>query len=125
MKKILILDNDPFNADNIKELLDFEDVKTLAVYTIEQLKQRILAFAPHVMVLNIKLKKCDGSALCRSLKTSQLHSKIKIILISTQNTILKNEMLIGCFDDFLEKPFTAEELIEKVFNILHPILGAA
>ncbi|TKC06693.1 response regulator [Pedobacter polaris] len=118
MKKILIMDNDPDNADAIKEVLDFEDMKALAVYKIEQLDQKIIAYAPDLLIMSIPLKNSDGSALCFRLKNSPDHSDIKIILISTQYNILSDEKLIGCFDDFLEKPFATEELIEKVKSCL-------
>jgi CheY-like chemotaxis protein len=126
MKKILIMDNDPDNADAIKELLDFEDVQTLAVYQIEQLHQKILEYGPDLLIMSIPLKNSNGSALCRRLKNSDEHRHITIILISTQYNILKHEKLTGCFDDFLQKPFTAEELVEKVLSAIHhPIPGAA
>ena len=119
------MDNDPANADAIKEVLDFERVTTMAVYKIEELDKQIAKFAPDLLVMSISLKNSDGSALCRRLKNSEDHSHIRIILLSTQYNVLKDERLIGCFDDFLEKPFTAEELVEKVLQSLHPVPGAA
>ena len=119
------MDNDPSNADAIKEVLDFEQFTTMAVYKIEELDSQIGKFGPDLLVMSIPLKNSDGSALCRRLKNSESHRHISIILLSTQYSILKDERLIGCFDDFLEKPFTAEELVEKVLHILHPVPGAA
>lgn len=112
------MDNDPNNADAIKELLDFEDLHTVAIYDIEVLSEKILEFAPDLLIMSIPLRNRDGSALCVTLKNSPDHNHIKIILISTQYNILKDEKLVGCFDGFLEKPFDIQELIEMVETCL-------
>ncbi|MFI5452262.1 response regulator [Pedobacter sp. UC225_61] len=89
------MDNDPSNADAIKELLDFEEVITMVVYKIEELDKEIGRFAPDLLVMSIPLKNSDGSALCRRLKNSEDHCHIGIILLSTQYNVLKDEKLIG------------------------------
>ena len=119
------MDNDHANADAIQEVLNFEKVETRVVYQIEQLELRMSAYLPDLLIMSIPLKNSDGSALCSRLKNSDEHRLMGIILISTQYDILQDERLIGCFDDFLEKPFTAEQLVEKVLQILHPVPGAA
>src|SRR3989339_813162 len=77
--------------------------------------KKIVEFKPDLLILDIRLPGMDGFEVLKQLKKE----KMKIIVITAFPTKLIREKIITAgADGYLIKPFTAEELKQKVENLL-------
>ena len=115
--KILIID------DDIDALKILQKILTKENYEVEILSQwhdsftLVKTFHPQVILLDILLFGIDGRHISKQLKSNEQTRNIPIILITANPDIAKNIGTSGA-DDFLEKPFTKEELISKIEKLV-------
>lgn len=117
MAKILVLENDPGNANVIHlELTDqAHDVKTIIDASL--LEKTIDQFHPELIVMDILLNHCDGRILCAGLKRSVKTAHIPILLITA---MLESQIyaLPILADKVMLKPFDYEVLADNVNSLL-------
>lgn len=115
MRKVLVVEDDPIILEHIAEILEFENFEVICAengklglkYAHEQL--------PDLIISDIMMPFLDGHQLLESLQTNPATQTIPFIFLtalSDQNS-LRRGMLAGA-DDYLTKPFTADELLECV-----------
>ena len=115
--KILYVEDEPFLAKIVKESLESRDFK---VIWIEDGKEAIPAFERHqpdICVLDVMLPHVDGFQIGTGIR--RLSPKIPIIFLTAKNQtqdVLKGFESGG--NDYLRKPFSMEELIVRVQNLL-------
>ncbi len=74
---------------------------------------------PELIISDIMMPKLDGIQLCQSLKSDTRTSHIPIILLTARVTLNdKIEGLQTGADDYIMKPFEAEELKARIKNLL-------
>ena len=74
---------------------------------------------PDLIISDIMMPKVDGIKLCQTLKTDSRTSHIPIILLTAKSTLNdKIEGLQTGADDYIMKPFEAEELKARIKNLL-------
>lgn len=80
---------------------------------------KVRQFHPHVIVLDIKLPDLDGREVCKQLRADADFSDVKMIAVSGYLTDaeIKDLDVVG-FDTFLAKPFSSEDLIARVSELL-------
>src|SRR3989339_475887 len=119
--------------NNIKKILIVDDDKSILKYISIVIKKyfnnieieletegflagkKIVEFKPDLLILDIRLPGMDGFEVLKQLKKE----KMKIIVITAFPTKLIREKIITAgADGYLIKPFTAEELKQKVENLL-------
>lgn len=86
---------------------------------------KLLLFRPHCLILDVLLPDISGYALCRQLRQNPRTQQLPLILISSKNAAL--DMSYGLrqgADRYLSKPFTAEALIQNVWEVVPEPLRA-
>jgi DNA-binding response OmpR family regulator len=74
---------------------------------------------PSLIISDIMMPVMDGMALIKELKTTDDFRQIPVIMLTAQkNTDVKIEALRIGIDDYLTKPFQAEELLARVQNLI-------
>lgn len=110
--RILILDDDPDVREWLQGVFEEAGFAVSAVADGKTMQERLRS-APHSLaVLDLKLKGEDGLAIARELRRS---SAIPIIMISGQGD--ETDRVLGlelAADDFINKPFSARELLARV-----------
>lgn len=115
--KILIID------DDIDALRILQKILTKENHEVEILSQwhdaftLVKTFQPQVILLDILLSGIDGRHISKQLKSNDQTRNIPVILITANPDIAKNIGTSGA-DDFLEKPFTKDELISKIEKLV-------
>jgi DNA-binding response OmpR family regulator len=71
------------------------------------------AYNPHIIVLDVRLGKHDGMAICRQLKDDLDTKSIRVILHSAFSDVQKEYHKCGA-DEFILKPYTFDHLISRL-----------
>ena len=80
---------------------------------VEEASQKIKIHKPSLILMDVFIKEEDGREFCSQLKKDTDTGNIKVIMMSgieSDNDLLYN---IGA-DDFIQKPFDYNELVDKV-----------
>jgi len=115
-KTILVVDDD----NNIREVLRFALGK--AGYTVVEAEDGAAALtlfakqAPDLLILDVMMPELDGTEVCRAIRKS---SRVPIIFLSSRDEDM--DRIIGLElggDDYVTKPFSPRELVERVKALL-------
>lgn len=112
--KILIVDDIVQNIEIIKTFL--EDTYILdSAESGEEALQKVPIFKPDLILLDIKMPGMDGYEVCQAIRENEEYNHIRIMMVSALTMI--EERLKGYesgADDYITKPFIAEELEAKI-----------
>ncbi len=112
--RILVVDDSASIRAAIRETLA-EDYAVLDVPSGEVALERVYAFRPDMILLDVMMGGMDGYTVCRKLRADGALGFVKILMVSSRATL--EERLTGYeagADDYLGKPFKPEELMAKV-----------
>jgi DNA-binding response OmpR family regulator len=115
--KILYVEDEPFLGRIVKESLESRDYEVNMVTDGKEAMNIFRQSNPDICVLDIMLPNKDGYSIAQSVR--QLNPSIPIIFVTAKT---QTEDLIKGFEvggnDYLRKPFSMEELIVRVNNLL-------
>lgn len=115
--KILYVEDEPFLGRIVKESLEVRDFEVRMVTDGKLVQSVFEEFHPDICVLDVMLPNKDGYAIAQDIR--QLNATVPIIFVTAKT---QTEDLIKGFEvggnDYLRKPFSMEELIVRVNNLL-------
>lgn len=118
--RILVVDDDPYYLDIIPSILAKDgDYEVVAVSTGFDAGAQVADFVPHLVVLDIHLSDMDGRMVCERIKSRPDMRDARVLAIS--GFIGDNEVYeLGRFgfDDYLQKPFGVQAMLERVHALL-------
>lgn len=113
-KRILIADDCPVNVEILEEILR-NKYELAAASSGEECLERLRAFSPDLVLLDIMMPGMDGYEVCRRIKQSPCGNFTQIMLVSGKASA--PERLQGYevgADDYIVKPFDHDELLARV-----------
>ncbi len=114
---ILYVEDEPFLGRIVKESLESRDFEVNMVSDGKEAVNQFNKTKPAICVLDIMLPNKDGYAIARDIR--KINADIPIIFVTAKT---QTEDLIKGFEyggnDYLRKPFSIEELIVRVNNLL-------
>jgi DNA-binding response OmpR family regulator len=115
--KILYVEDEPFLGRIVKESLEVRDFDVRMVTDGKMVMSVFTEVRPDICVLDVMLPNKDGYSIAQSIR--QVNPIIPIIFVTAKT---QTEDLIKGFEvggnDYLRKPFSMEELIVRVNNLL-------
>jgi len=115
--KILYVEDEPFLGRIVKESLEVRDFDVRMVTDGKHVMTAFEEVKPDICVLDIMLPNKDGYSIAQSIR--QISPSLPIIFVTAKT---QTEDLIKGFEvggnDYLRKPFSMEELIVRVNNLL-------
>lgn len=125
--KVFIVDDDPITLTLLAFMLNEEGIETK--YALSPLAKNfyktIVDFKPDVIVLDIYLADEDGFSVANELrKHKELHYTPIVAISGSHSLGDKLQAYSSGFIDYLEKPFTKDEIISAVrsYGYTHEIL---
>ena len=119
-RKILIVDDDEELVELLSDVFErdarFEVRKTNNGFDAGML---VKEFRPDIVVLDVMLPDINGKEVCQRVRTDSALDDVRIICISgmvEQDKV--QDLLSAGANDFMQKPFAVETLMEKVCNLL-------
>jgi CheY-like chemotaxis protein len=124
-QKVLVIDDDPSFVTAMMPMLESRGYQVEAAYNKEDGIQKIEKIKPDLILLDIMMEKLtDGFDLCHKLKDDPEMSKIPVLAVSAINKEIgmkfspKTDGMYFQADDFMEKPVSPENLLERVEKLL-------
>lgn len=112
--KVFVVDDDPYVLEIIRGILQPEcTVETFA--SVDACQRRLEIESPDMFLLDVRMPDTDGYTFCRQIKDDTRLSAIPVTFVSSNDTI--DARLLGYDaggEDFIVKPFEAEEVLRKV-----------
>lgn len=116
-KRILVLDDDLAILSAIKDILEYNGYVVDTFSRGNEIFENIRQYHPDLILLDVMLADLDGREICQDIKQRQElegAGKIPVILISATHNLADCLNLKNGPDDFLEKPFDINSLLNKV-----------
>lgn len=113
---ILIVEDDPNTSTLVETYLQREGFSTIAAFDGEQALALARSRKPGFVILDVMLPKVDGWEICRQLRKI---SDVPILMLTAREEEM--DRILGLSlgaDDYVVKPFSPRELVERVKAIL-------
>ncbi|MFW2368061.1 MAG: response regulator transcription factor, partial [Desulforhopalus sp.] len=121
MGLILIVEDDPNTSALVETYLQREGFSTLPAFDGESALSLARIHKPGFVILDVMLPKVDGWEICRHLRKE---SDVPILMLTAREEEMDRVMGLSLgADDYVVKPFSPRELVERVKAILrrtHP-----
>lgn len=115
---ILLAEDEPALGQIIKESLETRDFNVLLCENGEKAYQVYKADKPELMVLDVMMPKKDGFTLAKEIRMEDDSIPIIFLTAKSQTQDVVEGFTIGG-NDYLKKPFSMEELIVRIHNLLN------
>ena len=117
--RILIADDNEQNVELMDAYLSGLDVETAVAVDGQDTLDKVAAFDPHLILLDIMMPKLSGFEVCKQLKSAAETRGIMILMVTALNELGDIERAVEAgTDDFLSKPVNKVELLKRVENML-------
>jgi two-component system OmpR family response regulator len=115
--RVLVVDDEPSIVDVISMALRHQGFGVAVAADGNQALAQVRSWRPHVLVLDVMLPDMDGFEVARRLSAE--HAGVPILFLSARdNTADKVRGLTTGGDDYVTKPFSLEELLARLRNLL-------
>ena len=114
--RILVVEDDLTIQTQLKTLLSGNGYEVDAVNDFSRVIEQFNAFAPHLVLLDIKLPGNSGFEICSQIRS---FSDIPIVFVTSSNTDMDelNSIMLGG-DAFITKPYNTAILLAKIASLL-------
>ena len=113
---VLIVEDDRNTAALVATYLEREGFSTLAIHDGRQALEVIRKHSPGFIILDLMLPGTDGREICRELRK---FSDVPILMLTAREEEIDRVLGLSLgADDYVVKPFSPRELVERVKAIL-------
>jgi len=118
-KKILVADDEPNIVISLEYLLKREGYTVLLARDGQQALDTIIRERPDLVLLDVMMPGKSGFEVCQAVRASEDLQGTKILMLTAKgrDTDVAKGTALGA-DDYMTKPFSTRELVEKVARIL-------
>lgn len=118
-KTILIVDDEPDMMFYIKNIFLDKNFNILCASDGQQALNMIQEHNPDLVILDLMMPEIDGLSVCKKLKEDDKTKLIKVLMLTAKSDEESKIMALkyGC-DDFITKPFSSDEIVTRVENML-------
>lgn len=116
---ILVADDEPHIVRALSFIFSREGMSVETARDGEEALAKYLLFTPKIAFLDLIMPKMDGVQLCRRIRSDITQSRPYIIILTCkgQDIDMDNCLKAGA-DEFMTKPFSPKEVLEKVKSLL-------
>jgi len=117
--RVAVIEDNQINIDLIRYQLNVEGFEVFIEKTGEKGLKMIKNQKPDLILLDVGLPDIDGFELCKNLRSDKMTKDYPIIMLTarTEDSDRIEALKLGA-DDYITKPYNAEELILRIRNLL-------
>ena len=118
-KKILVVDDEPNILMSIEYILDMEGYEVHRARDGEEALSVAERIRPDLILLDVSMPRKDGYEVCRILREREDMAGTKVIMLTAKGQALekKKGLEVGA-DEYVTKPFSAVDLLEKILSLV-------
>ncbi len=118
-KKVLIVDDEPNIVLSLEFLMEEAGYDVRSVTDGQQALDAVRVEVPDLILLDIMLPKLDGYEICREIRANPRCKDVRVIMLTAKGREVDQEkgLAFGA-DEYITKPFSTREVVEKVKQIL-------
>ena len=114
-KRILIIDDNLDILEVLKMTLEDAEYEVLTSPDGENAVNIVGSFSPNLILLDVLLSGKDGREICKMLKATDTTKDVPIVIIAANPDFAMSALESGA-EEFLEKPFSLDNLLSTVAN---------
>ncbi len=120
-KIILAVDDEPNILMSIEFILDMEGYEVHTARDGDDALEAAERVRPDLILLDINMPRKDGYEVCRILRQHENLAGTKVLMLTAKGQTLerKKGLEVGA-DDYVTKPFSADELLGAIRTCLEP-----
>ena len=120
-KKILAVDDEPNILMSIEFILEMEGYEVHVARDGEEALDVAERVRPDLILLDVNMPRKDGYEVCRILRERMDSAGAKVVMLTAKGQTLekKKGLEVGA-DEYVTKPFSAEDLLKKIRMMLEP-----
>lgn len=120
-KKILAVDDEPNILMSIEFILEMEGYEVHLARDGEEALEVAERARPDLILLDVNMPRKDGYEVCRILREREDMAGTKVIMLTAKGQTLekKKGLEVGA-DEYVTKPFSAEDLLKKIRTMIEP-----
>jgi DNA-binding response OmpR family regulator len=115
--KLLLAEDEAALGQIIKESLETRDFEVILCDNGEKAFEKYKSEAPEILILDVMMPKKDGFTLARDIRAIDDAIPIIFLTAKSQTADVVEGFAIGG-NDYLKKPFSMEELIVRIHNLV-------
>jgi DNA-binding response OmpR family regulator len=117
IKNIFIADDDSGIVDAVSMMLEMVGYHVASTLNGEVVPAAVEKEHSDLILLDIWMSGHDGREICKNLKSNISTQNIPVLMISASRDVKQSALDAGA-DDFLEKPFEMEVMLNKVARLI-------
>ncbi len=118
-KRVMIVDDDQDLVQVISKMINPSGQYDVEVaFDGFAAGKKFAEFKPDLITLDIRMPRLDGYAVCKEVRRDSKNNNVKILIVSGEDALNKEELEKMGADAFLSKPFTKETLVKEVQRLL-------
>ncbi|MFQ5884227.1 MAG: response regulator transcription factor [Thermoplasmata archaeon] len=119
-KKILVVDDEKNIVDLVGLILEAEGYEVSKAVSGTEGISKSQKEKPDLVLLDIMMPEMDGWVVYRKLKENPKTKDIPVAMLTVKAQTVDKEMALDVIgvEDYITKPFTPEELVERVQKLL-------
>jgi len=119
MKKILVVDDEPFLVKALQIRLEHEGYEVISAYDGLEGLNKAREEKPDLIILDVMMPKKNGYQVCQELKSDDQYKYIPIIMLTAKGQKTEKEWgeRTGA-DVYITKPFEDKELLAEIKKLL-------
>jgi twitching motility two-component system response regulator PilH len=115
MGKVMVVDDAYSELQVMESILRSAGHQVISYIDGEELEDKIVAERPDVVLLDIVMPKRNGYEILRVLRRDERTKQTRVVVVSSKNQ--ESDRIWGLrqgADDYLPKPFSAEQLLTAI-----------
>ena len=116
---ILLVDDEPYIIRSLSYVLEREGYHVETARNGEEALRKIRDLRPQLVFLDIMMPVKNGYEVCAAVREDPMISETHIIMLSAKGQQIDRERgLLGGTDEYITKPFSPREILERVRAIV-------
>lgn len=117
--KVLVVDDEPNILLSLEFLMKKAGFQVRTAKDGEEALEALAAERPDLILLDVMMPRKDGYEVCQTIRQNPDWQDMKIIMLTAKGREVEKEkgLALGA-DDYITKPFSTQEVIAKVREIL-------
>lgn len=118
-KSILVVDDEPNIVLSLEFLMEKQGFAVRSAYDGEQALEAISESPPDLILLDINMPKLNGYEVCAAVRANPEWNDVRILILTAKGRDVEREkgLAMGA-DEYVTKPFSTLEVVEKVHELL-------